>query len=89
MGEEKDDSPVEMEVDAEGDEDKKTDGDEKDEKIDRYHELNSDIKTAVNDFYNQLMRDLDGGKIKIEDGTISHTEDDWSYKLNDLSPMDK
>ncbi|MEC8276228.1 MAG: helix-hairpin-helix domain-containing protein [Myxococcota bacterium] len=65
------------------------DSSEKDEKINRYHELKSEIKNAVNEFYTQLMRDLDGGKIKIQDGTISHTEDDWSYKLDDLSPMDK
>lgn len=45
MGEEKDDSPVEMEVDAEGDEDKKTDGDEKDETME---ETKSDSESVSN-----------------------------------------
>ena len=45
MGDEKDDSPVEMEVDAEGDENKKTDGGEKDETME---ETKSDSESESN-----------------------------------------
>ena len=64
-------------------------GPDKEEKLERYTTLKVDIETAVKEFYAQLMRDLDGGKIEIQDGKISHSEDGWSYRLNDLSPMDK
>ncbi|MAA78807.1 MAG: hypothetical protein CL916_06070 [Deltaproteobacteria bacterium] len=51
------------------------------------------------DFYNNLLRDLDGGVIRIEDGELRKdaqgeegeegAQEGWSFPINSLSPMDK
>ena len=45
------------------------------------------------EFYSNLLRDLDGGVVRIEDGKITKDaqgeEEGWSFPINSLSPMDK
>jgi competence ComEA-like helix-hairpin-helix protein len=65
------------------------DGDEKDAAREEYQAKQKELVTILVDFYKGVLADLDGGKITIADGNISHTEDGWSYKLDELSPMDK
>ena len=65
------------------------DGDEKDAKIEEYRTKQSELVEILVDFYNTFRQDLDGGRITVADGKISHSEDGWSYDLDELSPMDK
>jgi len=82
--------PIKKEMDALSAEIRKLDdGDEKDEKRDAYREKQSELVGKIKDFYGKIMTDLDGGKLVYADGKLTHTEEEWSYDLNELSPMDK
>ena len=59
-----------------------------DEKVEEYRSNQGDLVTALKKFYDTLRQDLDGGRITIKNGEMTHV-DGWSYALNDLSPMDK
>jgi competence ComEA-like helix-hairpin-helix protein len=65
------------------------DGAEKDEKVKAYREKQTELVGKIKDFYGKILTDLDGGKLVYKDGKLTHTEEDWSYELNELSPMDK
>jgi competence ComEA-like helix-hairpin-helix protein len=65
------------------------DGEEKQAKVDEYRSKQDELVEKLVDFYGNLLEDFDGGKIAIADGKISHSEDSWSYDLDELSPMDK
>jgi competence ComEA-like helix-hairpin-helix protein len=65
------------------------DGADKDAKVEEYRAKQSELVTILVDYYNGIRQDLDGGRITVADGKMSHTEDGWSYDLDELSPMDK
>jgi competence ComEA-like helix-hairpin-helix protein len=65
------------------------DGEEKQAKVDEYRTKQNELVEKLIEFYGGLLEGFDGGKITIADGKISHSEDDWSYDLDELSPMDK
>jgi hypothetical protein len=65
------------------------DGADKDAKVEEYRAKQKELVKILVDFYKGIREDLDGGRIVVEDGKMTHTEDDWSYDLEDLSPMDK
>ncbi|MBT3219702.1 MAG: hypothetical protein HN348_11470, partial [Proteobacteria bacterium] len=65
------------------------DGEEKDAKVEEYRAKQSDLVNKLVKFYNAIRDDLDGGKIKVENGKIAHADDGWEYDLDELSPMDK
>ncbi len=54
-----------------------------------YSDKQSELVTILRDFYDGLRQDLDGGIITIEDGIMSHSTDEWSFEVNELSPFDK
>ena len=81
--------PLKKELDGLSAEIRKLEGEEKNSKVETYREKQDELVTKLVDFYNGVLADLDGGQIRIEDGKISHTEDEWSYDLDKLSPMDK
>ncbi len=62
-----------------------------------YREKQSELVDIISGFYNGMLSDLNGGSVVITGGEIVHTghgEDlghanDWSYQLDDLSPLDK
>jgi len=68
---------------------------------DEYRTKQGELVDAISTFYNGVLSDLNGGAASIEDnsGTIQvvHTghgsdpghEGDWSYDVDDLSPLDK
>lgn len=58
-------------------------------KREEYRELQSSLVDQLVAFYGGLLSGLDGGTIRVEGGTISHSTDGWSYDLDELSPMDK
>ncbi len=64
------------------------DGDEKETKVTEYKEKRSELITTLVEFYNTLLQDMDGGRLTMADGALTHT-DGWSYELDELSPMDK
>jgi len=53
-----------------------------------YREDQQALVDALVSFYDTILKDLDGGRLTYGDGTLTHV-DGWSYKLDDLSPMDK
>jgi len=82
--------PIKKEMDALSAEIRKMDdGAEKDEKVASYREKQTEVVGKIKDFYGKILTDLDGGKLVYKDGTLTHAEEDWSYQLNELSPMDK
>jgi len=56
-------------------------------------ELQEEVQEFLNTFYDGVLADLDGGKIRIENGYMKRDADEefaaWNYKLDLLSPMDK
>ncbi len=58
-------------------------------KYNEYKSKQTELSTKLKTFYDKILADLDGGKIKLGNGKITHSVDGWSYNLNDLSPMDK
>jgi competence ComEA-like helix-hairpin-helix protein len=66
-----------------------SDKDERDEKRKLYGEKQTELVEKIKEFYGKIQSDLDGGKLVYESGKLTHAEDDWSYDLNELSPMDK
>lgn len=65
------------------------DDDDVDAMKEEYREKQSELVDIIKEFYGGLLTDLDGGKISYEDGKLVHSEDEWEYDLNELSPMDK
>ena len=63
-------------------------GADKDAKTTEYKQQRSDLIDALVDFYGGMLTDLDGGRLTIANGELTHT-DGWSYELDELSPMDK
>jgi comEA protein len=57
-------------------------------KVTEYRAKQTELTTVLKTFYTQIRADLDGGKLRVEGGRLTHS-DGWSYALNDLSPMDK
>lgn len=58
-------------------------------KVDEYGVKQKEVVTKLVAFYDKIRADLDGGKITIADGKMTHSVDGWSYELAELSPMDK
>lgn len=58
------------------------------EKVDSYKEKQSELVDKLVEFYGGVLTDLDGGKLTVADGKLTH-EDGWSYDIDELSPMDK
>lgn len=81
--------PLKSELEAIGDELRNLEGDERDQKVNEYIELQNEYVDALVAFYNGILQDLVGGRITIEDGVMTHTEDDWSFEIDQLSPTDK
>jgi len=65
------------------------DGDEKDAKLEEFRTEQKALVDLLVEFYDGVLADLDGGLITVADGKITHTEDDWEYTLDALSPLDK
>ena len=65
------------------------DGADKDAKVEEYRAKQKELVELLVGFYKSVREDLDGGRIVVEDGKMTHTEDGWSYALAELSPMDK
>ena len=65
------------------------DGEEKDKAREDYRAKQKELVEILVDFYKGILADLDGGKITIADGKMTHSEDGWEYELDKLSPMDK
>ncbi|MEC7241609.1 MAG: ComEA family DNA-binding protein [Myxococcota bacterium] len=84
------------------------DGDEGyDDKVEAYHLDQKALVELLVEFYDGIRDGLDGGKIIVEEGSISkaasetpadqegeeeeppEVDEGWSYKLDELSPMDK
>ena len=62
---------------------------ERTKKVEEYRTKQGELVDILVTFYKSVLADLDGGKITLADGKISHSDDGWSYNLDDLSPMDK
>lgn len=65
-----------------------SDGAEKDAKVSEYQAKQDELVTKLVDFYGQVLADLDGGRLTIANGKLTHA-DGWSFDLDDLSPLDK
>lgn len=65
-----------------------SDGSEKDAKITEYQAKQQELITVLVDFYGTVLQDLDGGRLTVANGKVTHT-DGWEYDLDELSPMDK
>jgi len=83
--------PLKEDLDKLSDELREMDkGDEgREEKVESYRKMQGDLTDKLMAFYDGIRDGLDGGQITIADGKMTHAEDDWSYDLNELSPMDK
>lgn len=82
-------SPLKTELEQIAAELRDLEGDERTAKVEEYREKQSAYVDELVDFYNDLLQDLLGGQIVIEDGIIEHTVDGWAFIIDDLSPMDK
>ncbi|MCP4810417.1 MAG: hypothetical protein GY884_34210, partial [Proteobacteria bacterium] len=60
---------------------------EYDEKLELFQERQQDLIDVLLGFYDQVQSDLDGGVLRIEGDLL--VRDDASWKLDELSPMDK
>jgi len=58
------------------------------DKVEEYREKQQELVDKLVEFYGGVLSDLDGGKLRVEDGTLTH-DDGWSYEVDELSPMDK
>lgn len=83
--------PIKRELDGLNEELRKLDrgSSEYSTKVEAYKAKQKTLVDKMVAFYDKLLQDLDGGKIKVQSGTISHSTDGWSYQLDELSPMDK
>jgi competence ComEA-like helix-hairpin-helix protein len=82
--------PLKKDMDALSEEIRKlSSGSEKDEKTAEYEKKQEELVKVLVTFYDTLLQDLDGGRVTIADGKVSHSADGWSYDLDELSPMDK
>ncbi len=97
--------PIKKEMDELSAEIRKMDdrySDEANEKRSEYRKKQIEVHELLTDFYNEIQRDFDGGKIRIEDGRLRKDADtttnedgdevevpEWNYDINKLSPMDK
>jgi competence ComEA-like helix-hairpin-helix protein len=54
----------------------------------QYKAKKAELQTKLDNFYAKIRADIDGGKLKVKDGRLSH-DDGWSYDLDSLSPFDK
>lgn len=63
--------------------------DGRDAKVTEYQDKQEELVTILRDFYDDLRQDLDGGIITVADGQMTHTEDGWSYAIDELSTFDK
>ena len=59
-----------------------------DEKVQEYRDQQKELVDLLVEFYNGILEGLDGGQINIESGVIAK-DDEWSYDIDELSPMDK
>lgn len=59
-----------------------------DAKLKVYQEKQTELVNKLVAFYDGILADLDGGKLRVEGGRLVH-QDGWSYDLDELSPMDK
>lgn len=64
-------------------------GPDKQAKVTEYQGKQQEVVDKLVSFYDDLRADLDGGTVVIEDGAIRHTQDGWSFQVNELSPFDK
>ncbi len=70
-------------------------GSEYQDKLKSYQDKQAALVDVLVAFYDGLRADLDGGLITLADGKLVHAgggqvgESGWSYKLEQLSPMDK
>ena len=66
-------------------------------KADTYRAKQSELSAQLNTYYDGVLQDLNGGAMVVADGKVTHTAHgadgahatDFSYKLNELSPLDK
>jgi hypothetical protein len=67
--------------------------DEITEKREEFQTKQKELVEVLKEFYNGLRDDLDGGLIRVEDGSIikevQGEEEGWSFVIDELSPMDK
>jgi hypothetical protein len=67
--------------------------DEINEKREEFGTKQTELVDALKSFYNGLRSDLDGGLVRVENGTIlkdaQDEEEGWSFVIDELSPMDK
>ena len=81
--------PIKNEMDALSEELRDMeDGEEKDAKRETYAEKQRELVEKLIAFYGGLQEDMDGGKLTVSGGQLTHT-DGWSYAVDELSPMDK
>jgi competence ComEA-like helix-hairpin-helix protein len=66
--------------------DKEAEG--RDEKVEEYQAKQKELVTKLVEFYQGVQGDLDAGRLRVEDGELTH-DDGWSFQVDDLSPMDK
>lgn len=57
-------------------------------KLADYQAKQKTLVDALVKFYDAVLQDLNGGRLKIEGTSIKHV-DGWTYPLDQLSPMDK
>ncbi len=58
------------------------------DKVEEYQTKQRELVDELVDFYGGMLSGLDGGQITVADGNISKGEE-WSYAIDELSPMDK
>jgi len=81
--------PIKRDMDALSSEIREmTDGSAKDAKVSEYQTKQTELVEALVTFYDTLLQDLNGGRLTVSGGRVSHV-DGWSYDLDELSPMDK
>ncbi|MED5369485.1 MAG: helix-hairpin-helix domain-containing protein [Myxococcota bacterium] len=81
--------PIKKEMDKLSEEIREADDESvKTEKREAYQAKQQELVKILIDFYSELQADLDGGRITLANGEMTHV-DGWSYELDELSPMDK
>jgi hypothetical protein len=59
------------------------------ERIAAYHDKYAELSEFLFAFYDLLRDDLDGGRVTLNNGVLSHEFDGWYFAVDDMSPIDK